>query len=75
MLIRGVPRIFSTGFPQVIDPRCRCLGAQPPDADELLYLFCHLVVYFNLIWVTPNYILHVCSYACMSSSIVNIIRI
>ena len=32
---RGVPKIFCRGFPQVVDPRCGGLGAQPPDADEL----------------------------------------
>ena len=33
---RGVPRIFCRGFPQVVDPRRGDLGAQLPDADELL---------------------------------------
>ena len=32
---RGVPRIFCRGFPQVVDPRCGSVGAQPPDADKL----------------------------------------
>jgi len=35
---RGVARIFTRGFLRVVDPRCRGLGVQPPDADKLLLI-------------------------------------
>ena len=33
---QGHTQNFQRGFPSVVDPRCSCLGPQPPAADEQL---------------------------------------
>ena len=55
-----IPRIFCRGFPQVVDPRHRGLGVQPPDTDKFLYLLYHLVAYFNSKWLLYETIMQLC---------------
>jgi len=39
-VLRGIGRNFRRGFPPIVDPRCRGLGAQPPEADGYFKTLC-----------------------------------
>ena len=49
---RGVGRNFRRGFPPIVDPRCRGLGAQPPEADGYFKTLWYKFAVFCNVWAS-----------------------